>query len=118
MTDRSPGSLRTAVSRRDMIRMAGLSGLGLSLAACGRGFGGGDDDAKGDTVPLNMVWWGDATRAQKTQAALDIFQRKHSGVTVRTEFQDSAPYKDKLATRFAAGEPPDLLAMRTDSLRE
>ncbi len=99
--------------------MAGLSGLGLSLAACGRGFGGGGDDgAKSGTVQLNMVWWGDATRAQKTQAALDIFQRKHSGITVKTEYQDSSPYKDKLATRFAAGEPPDLLAMRTDSLRE
>jgi len=101
-----------------MIRMAGLSGLGLSLAACGRGFGGGDDDAEGDAVQLNMVWWGDAVRAEKTQAALDLFQRKHPGITVKTEYQDSQPYKDKLATRFAAGEPPDLLAMRTDSLRE
>ncbi|WP_199752512.1 ABC transporter substrate-binding protein [Actinoplanes sp. ATCC 53533] len=95
-----------------------MSGLGLGLGACGRGFGGGGDDSAGDAVRLNMVWWGDATRAQKTQAALDIFQRKHSGITVKTEYQDSGPYKDKLATRFAAGEPPDLLAMRTDSLRE
>jgi multiple sugar transport system substrate-binding protein len=98
--------------------MAGLSGLGLSLAGCGRGFGGGDDEPEGGAVQLNMVWWGDATRAQKTQAALDIFQRKNPTITVKTEYQDSGPYKDKLATRFAAGEPPDLLAMRTDSLRE
>ncbi|MDP9793579.1 multiple sugar transport system substrate-binding protein [Catenuloplanes nepalensis] len=93
------------------------AGLG-ALSACGRGFGGGGDDAPDGAVVLNMVWWGDNTRAQKTQAALDVFQRKNAGITVRTEYQDSAPYKDKLATRFAAGDPPDLMAMRMDSLRE
>src|SRR5687768_13103017 len=107
--------------RRDMLRMAGLAGLGMGLgagaAACGRGFGGGDDQPRG-AVQLNMVWWGDAKRAEKTQAALDIFQRKNPGVTVKTEYQDSGPYKDKLATRFAAGDAPDVMAMRMDSLRE
>ncbi|GLI02494.1 ABC transporter substrate-binding protein [Phytohabitans aurantiacus] len=99
--------------------MAGLAGLaGLGLSACGRGFGGGDDEPEGGTVQLNMVWWGDAKRAEKTQAALDIFQRKNPGITVKTEYQDSGPYKDKLATRFAAGDAPDLMAMRMDSVRE
>jgi multiple sugar transport system substrate-binding protein len=65
-----------------------------------------------------MVWWGDALRATKTQAAIDLFHSRHQGVTVKTEYQDSLPYKDKLATRFAAGDPPDLMAMRVDSLRE
>ncbi|SEG91954.1 multiple sugar transport system substrate-binding protein [Nonomuraea solani] len=114
MTDRSGIGL----SRRDLVRMAGLTGLGLGLTACGRGFGGGGDAPTGGGVRLNMVWWGDATRAQKTQAALDVFQRKNPGITVKTEYQDSGPYKDKLATRFAAGDPPDLMMMRMDSLRE
>lgn len=107
-----------ALSRRNLMKMAGLSSLGLGLAACGRGFGGGDEKPAGGAVELNMVWWGDAARAQKTQAALDIFQTKNPGVTVKTEYQDSGPYKDKLATRFAAGDPPDLMMMRMDSLRE
>jgi multiple sugar transport system substrate-binding protein len=115
MTAQPAGSI---LNRRDMLRMAGLTGLALSLAACGRGFGGGDDDSGDGAVQLNMVWWGAADRAQKTQAALDIFQRQHPGVTVKTEYQDSGPYKDKLATRFAAGDPPDVMAMRMDSLRE
>jgi multiple sugar transport system substrate-binding protein len=100
-----------------MIRMAGLTGLGLGLAGCA-GFGGGDDEPKGGAVQLNMVWWGDAKRAEKTQAALDIFQSRNPGITVKTEYQDSGPYKDKLATRFAAGDAPDVMAMRMDSLRE
>ncbi len=97
------------------------TGIGLvaspALAACGRGFGGGGDDA-GDGVTLNMVWWGDATRAEKTQAALDLFMEANEGVSIKIEYQDSGPYQDKLATRFAAGDAPDLMAMRMDSLRE
>ncbi|GAA2207423.1 extracellular solute-binding protein [Nonomuraea monospora] len=104
------------VSRRDLLRTAGLSTMALGLAACGRGFGGGGSSGGG--VQLNMVWWGDATRAKKTQAALDLWLRENPGVTVRTEYQDSGPYKDKLATRFAAGDPPDLMMMRMDSVRE
>ncbi|THV41643.1 extracellular solute-binding protein [Glycomyces buryatensis] len=64
-----------------------------------------------------MVWWGDAARAEVTQAALDIFTEE-TGIAVKTEYQDSGPYADKLATRFAAGDEPDLMAMRMDSLRE
>lgn len=100
------------------MRTAGLSGLALGLTACGRGFGGDGADPGAGGVQLNMVWWGDAARAQKTQAALDIFTKKNPGLTVKTEYQDSGPYKDKLATRFAAGNPPDLMMMRMDSLRE
>jgi multiple sugar transport system substrate-binding protein len=109
---------RAALNRRNVLKAAGLTGLGLGLAACGRGFGGGDDEPEGGAVQLNMVWWGDAKRAEKTQAALDAFQRKNAGITVKIEYQDSGPYKDKLATRFAAGDPPDVMAMRMDSLRE
>jgi multiple sugar transport system substrate-binding protein len=117
MTDLPAKIAQAGLNRRNLLKIAGLSTVGLGLAACGKGFGGGDEPATG-TVQLNMVWWGDATRAQKTQAALDIFQSKNAGITVKTEYQDSGPYRDKLATRFAAGDPPDLMAMRADSLRE
>ncbi|TDD14241.1 ABC transporter substrate-binding protein [Nonomuraea diastatica] len=108
---------RTALNRRELMKMAGLSGLGVALTACGRGFGGGGDPASGKTE-LNMVWWGDADRAEKTQAALDLFMKQNPTIAIKTEYQDSGPYKDKLATRFAAGNPPDLMMMRMDSLRE
>ncbi|MFI6481105.1 ABC transporter substrate-binding protein [Nonomuraea sp. NPDC050663] len=106
------------ISRRDVLRTAGLTGLGLAVAACGRGFGGGGGEAASGKIELNMVWWGDADRAAKTQAALDLFMKQNPTVAVKTEYQDSGPYKDKLATRFAAGNPPDLMMMRMDSLRE
>jgi multiple sugar transport system substrate-binding protein len=108
----------SSMTRRDAIRAAGLTALGLGLAGCGRGFGGGQDSGAKGTVTLQMVWWGDATRAALTQKALDLFQKKNPSITVKTEYQDSAPYKDKLATRMAAGDPPDLMAQRMDGIRE
>ena len=104
------------LARRQVLQLAGLAGLAATLPACSRGFGGKDEnDGK---VELNMVWWGDAQRGELTQKALDLFQSANPGIRVRTEYQDSTPYKDKLAARFAAGDPPDLMAMRFDSLRE
>ncbi|HWS36208.1 MAG TPA: extracellular solute-binding protein [Actinoplanes sp.] len=105
-----------ALDRRQALRLAGIAGLAAALPGCGRGFGGkSDDDGR---IVINMVWWGDAQRAEFTQKSLDLFQSANPGVRVKTEYQDSSPYKDKLAARFAAGDPPDLMAMRFDSLRE
>lgn len=116
--DQPPPLSRTALGRRSLMKATGL-GLAAApaLAACGRGFGGGGDES-GDGVTLNMVWWGDAARAEKTQAALDLFMERNEGIGIEVEYQDSGPYQDKLATRFAAGDAPDLMAMRMDSLRE
>ena len=113
MTQQGSASL----SRREALRFAGVAGLTVGLAACGKGFGGSGDGSSA-AVTLNVVWWGDVTRATKTKAALDLFHSANPNITVKTEYQDSTPYKDKLATRFAAGNPPDLMAMRVDAVGE
>jgi multiple sugar transport system substrate-binding protein len=105
------------IGRRQAMKLAGLAGLAAALpAGCGHGFGGKSDD--GDKIQLNMVWWGDEKRAADTQKTLDLFQAANPAITVKTEYQDSGPYKDKLVTRFAGGNPPDLCAMRLDSVVE
>lgn len=103
--------------RRQALKLAGLAGLAASLPGCGRGFGGKSGGSSGK-IELNMVWWGAADRAAATQKTLDLFQAANPTITVKTEYQDSTPYKDKLVTRFAGGNPPDLMAMRLDSLVE
>lgn len=99
-------------SRRSILTV-GLVGLGLAMTGCG-----GKADASAGNVELNFVFWGDATRAKVTEAALRIFEEKNPGITVKTEYQDSKPYADKLATRFAGGNPPDVLNMANRSLLE
>ncbi len=89
---------------------------GLTISACGGG--SATSSGSGGNVELNFVFWGDANRAKMTEAALRIFEKKNPGITVKTEYQDSAPYADKLATRFAGGNPPDVLAMANRSLLE
>jgi multiple sugar transport system substrate-binding protein len=110
---------RAGFGRRDALKLAGLAGLGSTLPACGRGFGGGgNDDGGSGKVELNVVWWGDQVRATATEKALDLFRKANPTIVVKTEYQDSTPYKDKLVTRFAGGNPPDLCAMRLDSVVE
>ena len=99
--------------RRSVSLSAGLLAAAMVLAGCSGGASGGDGD-----VELNMVWWGDSVRASQTEAALRIFEEKNPGITVVSEYQDSAPYSDKLATRFAGGNPPDVMAIANRNLLE
>jgi multiple sugar transport system substrate-binding protein len=103
----------TGFSRRIFLGAAATA-AGLALSGCG----GGGSPAAGGNVELNFVYWGDATRAKMTDEAIKIFEQKNPGITVKSEYQDSAPYADKLATRFAGGNPPDVLAMANRSLLE
>lgn len=105
----------TPIPRR-LVLGAAVVAAGLALSACGGG--GATSSGSGGNVELNFVFWGDANRAKMTEAALRIFEKKNPGITVKTEYQDSAPYADKLATRFAGGNPPDVLAMANRSLLE
>ncbi|MFC7619120.1 ABC transporter substrate-binding protein [Microlunatus sp. GCM10028923] len=110
--------LRHALSRRALLGLSAGAGVTAALAATGcNRFGGGGSPAA-TASEINFVWWGDAARAKSTQAMLDLFSKENAGVTLRTEYQDSGPYADKLATRFAANDVPDVFAQRRDSLRE
>ena len=108
-------TVSSPISRR-LVLGAAITAAGLALSGCGGGSttaaGGGGD------VELNFVFWGDANRAKVTEEALRIFEEKNPGIKVKTEYQDSGPYADKLATRFAGGNPPDVLAMANRSLLE
>lgn len=99
--------------RRSLSLGAGLLAVTMVLAGCSGNAGG-----EGENVQLDFVWWGDATRAAQTDAAMRIFEEKNPGITVVTEYQDSAPYRDKLATRFAGGNPPDVMAIPNRNLLE
>jgi multiple sugar transport system substrate-binding protein len=106
-------TIKTRLSRRLMLG-AVITATGIALSGCG----GGSSPAAGGDVELNFVYWGDANRAKMTDEAISIFEEKNPGITVKSEYQDSGPYADKLATRFAGGNPPDVLNMANRSLLE
>ncbi|MFN3924239.1 MAG: ABC transporter substrate-binding protein, partial [Pseudarthrobacter sp.] len=108
-------TVSTPISRR-LVLGAAVTAAGLALSGCGGG--GSAPAAGGGNVELNFVYWGDATRAKMTDVAIKIFEEKNPGITVKSEYQDSGPYADKLATRFAGGNPPDVLNMANRSLLE
>jgi len=99
---------------RRIILGAALTAAGLALSGCG----GAATPSAGGNVELNFVYWGDSNRAKMTDAAIKIFEEKNPGITVKSEYQDSGPYADKLATRFAGGNPPDVLNMANRTLLE
>ena len=106
-------TIKPRLSRR-LILGAAVTAVGIALSGCG----GDSSPASGGDVELNFVYWGDANRAKMTDAALRVFEDKNPGITVKSEYQDSGPYADKLATRFAGGNPPDVLNMANRSLLE
>lgn len=108
-------TVNTPISRR-LALGAAITAVGLALSGCG----GGSAPAAGGggNVELNFVYWGDSNRAKMTDAAIKVFEEKNPGITVKSEYQDSGPYADKLATRFAGGNPPDVLNMANRSLLE
>ena len=103
---------RKRLLKRSLSVGAGLLAVTMALTGCSGGAGGNEE------VALEFVWWGDASRAAQTDAAMRIFEEKNPGITVVTEYQDSAPYRDKLATRFAGGNPPDVMAIPNRNLLE
>ncbi|UZX01600.1 carbohydrate ABC transporter substrate-binding protein [Arthrobacter sp. CDRTa11] len=103
----------TPIPRR-IILGAAVTAAGLALSGCA----GASSPSSGGNVELNFVYWGDSNRAKMTDAAIKTFEEKNPGITVKSEYQDSGPYADKLATRFAGGNPPDVLNMANRSLLE
>lgn len=101
-----------------------------SLAACGGGqaesttaaAGGADTTAAdgtttaaapaaGGETALTVAWWGNQTRNERTQAALDKYSELNPGVTFDGQFSEWSDYWNKLATAAAGHSLPDVLQM-------
>ncbi|RTE05452.1 ABC transporter substrate-binding protein [Paenibacillus whitsoniae] len=61
-----------------------------------------------EPVELRIMWWGDQKRADKTNEALRVFEKKNPNIKVVGEFAPSSGYFDKLNTMIASGTAPDV----------
>ena len=86
--------------------------LGM-LAGCGGGTGssGSTSESSDGTVNLTFTWWGNQTRNERTQAALDLYSEPNPGVTFDPQFAEWNDYWDKLATAAAGHSLPDIVQM-------
>lgn len=90
-----------------------LTGI-TATAALGATAACGDDGPAGtaeDPINISFEWWGDEARAEITQEAVDLFQKKHEGIKVRTNFSDFPTYWESMTTRMAGRDLPDVLNM-------
>lgn len=98
--------------------------MGLSLTACGssanqagdNGCGGAagttqaaDQGTAQDSNEAHLVfaWWGNQTRNERTQTALEAYSEQNQGVTFDSQFSDWGDYWNKLATASAGHNLPD-----------
>lgn len=96
--------LSTTMTRRAAFKATGAATAIAALAGCGRGLGSGSKDSS----TLQMTFWGEGDQNKKLIAAIDLFQKKNSGTKVATQYSGLNGYYDKLATRLAGGNPPDI----------
>lgn len=82
----------------------------LGLGACGQADNLDRDEAAapGDAVELRVAWWGAEVRHEQTQEALAVCEAAVGNITTSPEFVNDG-YDEKLATQFAAGDPPDVI---------
>ncbi|WP_425470914.1 ABC transporter substrate-binding protein [Streptomyces armeniacus] len=107
-TPRTARRPRTPRSRtrppRALAALAVLSALALLLSGCS----GDASGSSGGKVTLTFAWWGNDDRHKRTNEAVDLFEKRHPNVTVRTSFASYESYVQKLATQAAGGDLPDV----------
>ena len=111
MVVRSVGSAEGRGRRRTRRALAATVAAAalFSVGACASSSTGAS--GSGDKVTLRLTWWGDESRADFYQQALDIFQSENPGVTVQTEYGSYADYWTARNTEAAGKSLPDVFQM-------
>ncbi|MFJ5263425.1 ABC transporter substrate-binding protein [Streptomyces sp. NPDC088387] len=86
------------------------SAAALALCAVLAGCGGSGESAGGKVV-LRYTWWGNPDRAERTEQAVDLFEKRNPDIDIQTSFSGYDAYKQKLATQAAGGDAPDVMQL-------
>lgn len=98
--------MRTRVSRRTFLEVAGGAALTTTLAGC-FGVGGSQTTSSGgSTVTVWDIRTGNEQQA--LQAITSTFNSSHSNLRVVVDFFQNDPYKQKLQVAMGAHNPPDI----------
>lgn len=100
MRSRSPRRVARILAVAVSVALAGV------LSGCGSSSGGSSGEQT-----IRFVWWGNQDRADATQKAVALFEKKYPDIHVKTEFSGYAAYVQKLTTQVAGGAAPDLIQL-------
>ena len=109
--------LAASMAAASLAACGGGSGDSTTAAAGGAGTAAADSGttaaapAAGGETALTVAWWGNQTRNERTQAALDKYTELNPGVTFDGQFSEWSDYWNKLATAAAGHSLPDVLQM-------
>lgn len=126
------------VPRRRALAAAMVAALGLTVAACSSGATGTSDasspaPSEGSSSPeaggseagaedlsgeITFAWWGDASRADRYQEAIELFTSEHPEVNVLTQYAGWGDYWTARNTEAAGSALPDVIQMDLAYLAE
>ncbi len=70
---------------------------------------GGSDSGKGyEDCEISISWWGGDARHEATIAAIEAFQKKYPGITVKYNYGAWSDWETAMATQFSSGTAPDV----------
>jgi len=72
---------------------------------------GSEESSSSGETSLRLSTWGNDTRLELTQQAVDAFTKANPNITVTIENSEWNSYWDKLATTTAANDAPDVIQM-------
>lgn len=101
-----------------MIRGGAIAGaVVLALAACGNGDSGSAD---GEEITLELPSWqaGDGNFENWLRPLVEAFNEEHPDITVDLQHVPFDGFADQMTTRFAAGDPPEIVHLPASNFPE
>lgn len=105
------------LSRRNLLRLGAAAAGAAAVTSCSRGLGGSSSGGGSDST-LEFMFWGEGDQNKKLIAALDLYQKSEGASKVNPQYSGFSGYYDKLATRVAGGNPPDVFQIHLPYLME
>lgn len=107
---------RTQLSRRTLLQVGAAAAGTAALSSCSRGLSG--SGGGGSTSSLDFMFWGEGDQNKKLIQALELYQKTKDASKVNPQYSGFSGYYDKLATRVAGGNPPDVFQIHLPYLME
>ncbi|GAA5092865.1 extracellular solute-binding protein [Microbacterium yannicii] len=121
MTTRAITSAARSTARRGALTAGAILAVGSLAVLTGCSGGGTEPAASADPdekVTLNFAWWGDASRAERYEAAIDLFEEQNPNITIQTSFASFGDYWTARNTEAASRTLPDVFQMDLAYLAE